>query len=601
MNIFSGGRGRERAGDGTRGERRHGELARRDERRSAAHFADRRAHAHDRRRAPGRAPAVVAAVSRLDLGPAATADNARRSPRSSWSCPMCSSTSCASSSNARARASERRASEATTAGAAAATRRARGRTRRADQAEARESSSAGREYRTREPRRWISYWRAPVDPAWSGCAAGAHKNRSLRPDAAGLTRWWRARAQMALCCRRRVGPREDRLLRDPRRGRARALRAVRVLEGAAAAGRTWRVRGRTPRHPPALVARIRAHARSRGAQVARDTIHTNRVTPRARRGRSPPTTAQLNSFPNARFGVTPAVLHVVGAQLVVEALRASLSPPPCEKHRLCTHDGGACEANSAAPTNSSSVECGDEAKAGAWFQAWLMGFGQRAWWSEYTLYRLALDMCARARARARARCAFPGELITRSSKWRASPGIERSTLCTRCRRCRSSATRFGCRTAAMDAAAYSSGCVFTVQSTAARRPPRWRVRSRRTRVPALRTRGPGAARALRRLSRHRRAGVGESAHKNGARALCTRTGRPLSCPTIAWPLGIRDHTRDWDCPCVIRCVRIRGLGLVEAPERKQDGRDERQDHVVFSAAVLEMKATCKMSCGMSSR
>ena len=99
--------------------------------------------------------------------------------------------------------------------------------------------------------------------------------------------------------------------------------------------------------------------------------------------------------------MTPAVLHVVGAQLVVEALRASLSPPPCEKHRLCTHDGGACEANSAAPTNSSSVECGDEAKAGAWFQAWLMGFGQRAWWSEYTLYRLALDMCARARARRR--------------------------------------------------------------------------------------------------------------------------------------------------------------------------------------------------------
>ena len=164
--------------------------------------------------------------------------------------------------------------------------------------------------------------------------------------------------------------------------------------------------------------------------------------------------------------MTPAVLHVVGAQLVVEALRASLSPPPCEKHRLCTHDGGACEANSAAPTNSSSVECGDEAKAGAWFQAWLMGFGQRAWWSEYTLYRLALDMCARARARACVGESRSSSMarVTRHRAFDLLHALPPQPLICH-------AVWFAGQRPWDAAAAYSSGCAFSlVQSTSGATP-----------------------------------------------------------------------------------------------------------------------------------
>ena len=165
------------------------------------------------------------------------------------------------------------------------------------------------------------------------------------------------------------------------------------------------------------------------------------------------------------------MLHVVGAQLVIEALRASLSPPPCETHR-CGDDDGACEADSAEPTNSSSVECEDEVEAGAWLQSWLMGFGQRAWWSEYTLYRLALDMCARAR-RARARCAFPGRIdhalieMARVTRHRAFDILHAlPPLPLICH-----AVWFAGQRPWDAAAAYSSGCAFSlVQSTSGATP-----------------------------------------------------------------------------------------------------------------------------------
>jgi hypothetical protein len=69
------------------------------------------------------------------------------------------------------------------------------------------------------------------------------------------------------------------------------------------------------------------------------------------------------AFPAARFGVTPAVLHVAGAQIVVASLRS---------------------------------------KRGAdWLHSWLADFARQSWWSEYTLYRLALDMYVSFLKRAR--------------------------------------------------------------------------------------------------------------------------------------------------------------------------------------------------------
>lgn len=63
-----------------------------------------------------------------------------------------------------------------------------------------------------------------------------------------------------------------------------------------------------------------------------------------------------DAFPDARFGVTPAVLSTPGVLAVLDLLRSALS-----------------------------------ARTAHWQAAWLEAWGPGMWWSEYTLYRLGLD------------------------------------------------------------------------------------------------------------------------------------------------------------------------------------------------------------------
>jgi hypothetical protein len=62
-----------------------------------------------------------------------------------------------------------------------------------------------------------------------------------------------------------------------------------------------------------------------------------------------------DAYPNAAFGVTPAVLSTIGSVITTSLIR-------------------------------------DVFKDDDWQQRWLMSWDDGTWWSEYTLYRLALDI-----------------------------------------------------------------------------------------------------------------------------------------------------------------------------------------------------------------